>query len=151
MQPIIVEGMLADVDGVRHGQLRIEDGVIVAVGPGLGMPDHVFGENCLIFAGMGDIHIHDRQDATGRDDYKETFATASAAALHGGVVQVGVDDGIEPAQLIGVEAIARCVVEIHEINAVDDPVVVRRRAIAGRRRDSTDIAQALCVQFGPVQ
>ena len=88
MQSVIVEGTLADVDGVRRGQLRIENGVIVAVGPGLGKPDHGFGESCLIFAGMGDVHIHARQDVTGRDDYKETFATASAAALHGGVVQV---------------------------------------------------------------
>jgi dihydroorotase len=37
---------------------------------------------------MGDIHIHARQDVTGRDNYKETFATAAAAALHGGVVHV---------------------------------------------------------------
>jgi dihydroorotase len=88
MKPVIVEGVLADVDGVRHGQVCIEGGVIVAVGPGLGRPDHAFGEGCLIFAGMGDVHIHARQDVTGRESHKETFATASAAALHGGVVHV---------------------------------------------------------------
>src|SRR5262245_649520 len=88
MKPIIVEGQLADIDGVRQGQVCIEAGVIVAVGPNLGRPDHVYGENCLIFAGMGDIHIHARQDVTGRDNHKETFATAAAAALHGGVVHV---------------------------------------------------------------
>ncbi len=88
MKPVIVEGLLADVDGVRPGQVCIENGVIVAVGPGLGRPDHVFGDGCLVFAGMGDVHVHARQDVTGRDDYKETFATASAAALHGGVVHV---------------------------------------------------------------
>src|SRR5258708_3781173 len=86
--PLIVEGNLAQVDGVRPGQVRIEDGVIVAVGHGLGTPTHVFGEDCLIFAGMGDVHIHAREDATGRDNHKETFATAAAAALHGGVVHV---------------------------------------------------------------
>jgi dihydroorotase len=88
MKPIIVEGMLADIDGVRHGQVCLADGTITAVGPALGKPDHVFGEGCLIFAGMGDIHIHARQDVTGRENHKETFATASAAALHGGVVHV---------------------------------------------------------------
>ncbi len=88
MKPVIVEGMLADVDGVRHGQVCIENGVIAAVGAGLGKADHVYGEDCLVFSGMGDVHIHARQDVTGRDDYKETFATASAAALHGGVVHV---------------------------------------------------------------
>ena len=84
----IVEGLLADVDGVRHGQVAIENGVIAAVGPRLGRADHVFPESCLVFAGMGDIHIHAREDITGRECHKETFATASAAALHGGVVHV---------------------------------------------------------------
>jgi dihydroorotase len=88
MKPLIVEGMLADIDGVRHGQVAIEGGIIVATGSGLGKPDHSFGEKCLIFAGMGDIHIHARQDVTGQDNHKETFATAAAAALHGGVVHV---------------------------------------------------------------
>ena len=84
----IIEGVLADIDGVRHGQVLIEDGLIRAVGPSLGKPQHVFGESFLIFAGMGDVHIHAREDVTGRDSYKETFATAAAAALHGGVLHV---------------------------------------------------------------
>src|SRR5205085_1751794 len=88
MTTVVVEGLLADIDGVRPGQVRIEDGVIAAVGPGLGRPDHVFGDGCLIFAGMGDVHIHAREDVTGRETHKETFATAAAAALHGGVVHV---------------------------------------------------------------
>jgi dihydroorotase len=88
MDTVLVEGILADIDGVRPGQVLIENGVITAVGPGLGKPQHVFDDGCLIFAGMGDIHIHARQDVTGRDNYKETFATAAAAALHGGVVHV---------------------------------------------------------------
>lgn len=84
----LIEGLLADIDRVRHGQVLIEDGVIRAVGPELGKPQHVFDDGCLIFAGMGDVHIHAREDVTGRDNYKETFATAAAAALHGGVVHV---------------------------------------------------------------
>jgi dihydroorotase len=88
MPRIIIEGMLADIDGVRPGQVLIENGVISAVGPALGKPDHVFDDGCLIFAGMGDIHIHAREDVTGKETHKETFATAAAAALHGGVVHV---------------------------------------------------------------
>lgn len=85
----IVEGMLADIDGVRHGQVLIDDGgVIRAVGSGLGKPTHLFPEGCLVFAGMGDVHIHAREDVTGLQNYKETFATASAAALNGGVLHV---------------------------------------------------------------
>ena len=86
--PTIIEGRLADIDGVRHGQLLIEGGVIRAVGTNLGRADHVFGDDCLIFAGMGDVHIHAREDVTGRETHKETFAAASAAALHGGVLHV---------------------------------------------------------------
>jgi dihydroorotase len=88
MQATIVEGRLADIDGVRHGQVVIGDGTILAVGTGLGRAEHVFDDDCLIFAGMGDVHIHAREDVTGRENYKETFATAAAAALHGGVVHV---------------------------------------------------------------
>src|ERR1035438_8680168 len=84
----IIEGILADIDGVRPGQIAIENGVITAVGPKLGMPTHIFGEGCLIFAGMGDIHIHAREDITGEETHKETFACVSAAALHGGVLHV---------------------------------------------------------------
>jgi dihydroorotase len=84
----VVEGFLADIDGVRHGQVVIENGRIRATGPHLAIPTHRFGDECLIFAGMGDVHIHAREDVSGRDKYKETFATAAAAALHGGVVHV---------------------------------------------------------------
>ncbi len=84
----IIEGRFADIDGVRSGQIQIEQGVITAMGARLGPPDHVFPDHCLIFAGMGDVHIHAREDCSGKEIYKETFATASAAALHGGVVHV---------------------------------------------------------------
>jgi dihydroorotase len=88
MRRVVVEGILADVDGVRGGQVLIENGAIVAVG-NLGLPvDHAFDDGCLIFAGMGDVHIHAREDPSGHEMHKETFATASAAALHGGVVHV---------------------------------------------------------------
>ena len=88
MKSIIVEGRLADIDGVRTGQLRIVDGVIAEVGQRLGPADFRFGDDCLIFAGMGDIHIHAREDVTGKETHKETFTTACAAALRGGVVHV---------------------------------------------------------------
>lgn len=85
---LTIEGLLADIDGVRQGQVRIDEGTIVAVGTHLGPADIVFSEDCLIFAGMGDIHIHARQDPSGREEYKETFESAAAAAVHGGVVHV---------------------------------------------------------------
>jgi dihydroorotase len=88
MPPVIIEGRLADIDGVRHGQIAVDNGVITAAGASLGTPTHRFGDSCLIFAGMGDIHIHAREDVTQKDTHKETFACASAAAIHGGVLHV---------------------------------------------------------------
>jgi dihydroorotase len=87
-QTTIIEGRLVDIAGVRCGQILIENGLIAAVGPKLGKADRIFSDSCLIFAGMGDIHMHAREDVTGKHNYKETFATTSAAALHGGVVHV---------------------------------------------------------------
>lgn len=50
--------------------------------------DHIFGPDCLMFPGFGDVHIHAREDETGRQVYKEEYKTAADAALHGGVVHV---------------------------------------------------------------
>ncbi|HUO56299.1 MAG TPA: amidohydrolase [Candidatus Paceibacterota bacterium] len=50
--------------------------------------DHTFSDECLIFAGMGDVHIHAREDETGKQLYKEEYQTAAEAALHGGVVHI---------------------------------------------------------------
>ncbi|MSR57114.1 MAG: amidohydrolase [Planctomycetaceae bacterium] len=85
---MIIEGQLAGPEGVRAGQLQLEGETIVAVGPALGKPDCRFGDECLIFAGMGDIHIHARDDVSELETYKEDFTTAARAAIHGGVVHV---------------------------------------------------------------
>lgn len=50
--------------------------------------DYVYDDDCLIFPGFGDVHIHAREDETGKQVYKEEYATAADAALHGGVVHV---------------------------------------------------------------
>jgi len=62
---MIVAGQLVSTESVTRGQIRIENGVITEVGSGLGAPDVQFGPECLIFAGMGDIHIHARDDVSG--------------------------------------------------------------------------------------
>src|ERR1700735_321325 len=85
---MIVAGRVVSTQRVEPSQIRIEGEWIVEVGPRLGRPDVEFGDDCLIFAGMGDIHIHARDDPSGEEADKEDFCTASAAALHGGVVHV---------------------------------------------------------------
>lgn len=85
---MILSGRLVSHTGVERGQIAIDQGQIAAVGPSLGTPDVEFPDECLIFAGMGDIHIHARDDVSEQETYKEDFSTAAAAALHGGVVHV---------------------------------------------------------------
>ena len=85
---MIIEGRLVSTDGVASGQVRFDGAEIAETGDGLGSPDVRFGEDCLVFAGMGDIHIHARDDTSGRETHKETFVTAGQAALNGGVVHV---------------------------------------------------------------
>src|ERR1700731_4719176 len=85
---MIIAGRLVSTKGVEPGQIRVEGEQIVEVGQSLGRTDIEFDEDCLVFAGMGDIHIHARDDPSGKEAYKEDFRTASAAALNGGVVHV---------------------------------------------------------------
>lgn len=45
-----------------------------------------YEEDKIIFAGMGDVHIHAREDVSGKHTYKEDFISASEAAINGGLV-----------------------------------------------------------------
>lgn len=47
-----------------------------------------FSDDCIIFPGFGDIHIHAREDASGKHTYKEDFISAGNAAINGGVTHV---------------------------------------------------------------
>ncbi len=85
---MIVAGQLVSPETVCQGQVEFAGDQIVAVGPHLGVADYDFSDDCLIFAGMGDIHIHARDDVSQTEIHKEDFTTAAAAAINGGVVHV---------------------------------------------------------------
>lgn len=85
---MLIEGQLVSPEGVTRGRVQFENDTISAVGDLPGKPDLVFGDECLVFAGMGDIHIHARDDVSEEQIYKEDFTTVAAAAINGGVVQV---------------------------------------------------------------
>jgi dihydroorotase len=84
-----VEGTIANHDGVFEGAVEIDTatGLITHVGERTGKSD-IDTEGCVIFPGFGDLHIHAREDVSGSQMYKEDFATASAAAVQGGVTHV---------------------------------------------------------------
>ncbi len=106
---IVIEGQIVGHDNVFSGQIAIdqETGLITRVEKGAGLfkkrsignPNYIFPESVLIFPGFGDIHIHAREDETGKQCYKEDYATVNAAALHGGVVHTS-DMPNTPAPLI---------------------------------------------------
>ncbi len=89
---VLVEGVIASHDKKPfRGVIEIDSSGLIK---SLSKPskskkaDHVFGPECLIFPGFGDVHIHAREDETGKQVYKEEYKTAADAALHGGVVHV---------------------------------------------------------------
>ncbi len=47
--------------------------------------NQIFNSNELLFPGMGDIHVHAREDVTGKFCYKEDFYSASLASINGGL------------------------------------------------------------------
>src|SRR5215472_14533690 len=81
-----VEGRIANEDAEFDGAIEIDTktGLITRVGPREGRSD-LDANGCVIFAGFGDLHVHAREDVSGREMYKEDFASAAAAAIHGGV------------------------------------------------------------------
>jgi dihydroorotase len=84
-----VEGRIANHDRAFDGAVEIDTatGLITSVGEPTGHSD-LDTAGCIIFPGFGDLHIHARDDVSGGQRYKEDFATASAAAVHGGVTHV---------------------------------------------------------------
>jgi dihydroorotase len=72
-------------------QIRYDEstGLIEEVGD-LGLQaDDYFGDDCLLFSGMGDVHIHAREDVSGKNNYKEDFVSAQMAMHNGGLCHAG--------------------------------------------------------------
>ena len=62
---MIIEGRFCNHDGEFTGQVKVNDkGVIEDIGQNLGTADFNFDESFMIFPGMGDIHIHAREDVS---------------------------------------------------------------------------------------
>jgi dihydroorotase len=85
-----IEGKLVNHNQEFHGRVEInqETGLIEKVGPATGAADIMVGDECVIFPGFIDLHVHAREDASGQQNYKEDFVTVSEAALNGGVVHI---------------------------------------------------------------
>ncbi len=62
-----------------------ETGEIIDFRKGLDPKAERIPDNKKIFPGMGDIHVHCREDLSGEHTYKEDFHSASLASINGGV------------------------------------------------------------------
>lgn len=81
-----IEGIIVNSSGQARKRVEINDaGIIAKVSEPTGVADIVLGEE-LIFPGFIDLHVHAREDASVTQTYKEDFATASNAAINGGIV-----------------------------------------------------------------
>jgi dihydroorotase len=79
---------------IKRQQIRFDEksGLIDAIGDlkvSRDNLDYYFEDDCLLFAGMGDVHIHAREDVSGKNNYKEDFLSARAAMHNGGVCHAG--------------------------------------------------------------
>ncbi len=90
-----IQGVIASHDKKPfQGLIEIDEttGLIRDVRPstalGASTADYKYNDDCLIFPGFGDVHVHAREDETGKQTYKEEYRTAAAAALNGGVVHI---------------------------------------------------------------
>jgi len=89
-------GTLLDASGERANDVRIADGLIVEVGPGLSAPAGATvldAEGCIVAPGLVDIQVHFREP--GRED-AETIETGSRAAALGGCTAVVCMPNTEP-------------------------------------------------------
>ncbi len=72
--------------------LRVEidraAGYIRKVGAPEGRADLLLGEKALALPGLIDLHVHAREDPSGKQTYKEDFQSAGEAAIHGGVTAI---------------------------------------------------------------
>lgn len=89
----IIDAVCATSTGVRRRQISFDEvtGLITDVAEKKyerNEIDFYFGDECLLFAGMGDIHIHAREDVSGKNTYKEDFQSVCAAAVNGGLTHV---------------------------------------------------------------
>ncbi|MCE9500588.1 MAG: amidohydrolase, partial [Leptospira sp.] len=107
----VLEANCATSLEVKRKQIRFDEttGLIVEVGD-LNVPesklDYSFDDDCLLFAGMGDVHIHAREDVSGKNCYKEDFQSAFEAMKNGGLTHAGdmPNNPIPPVDVVSYEA-----------------------------------------------
>jgi len=86
---MIIDAVCVTSTYKKRQKIKCSGGIIEEVGDLSLKADYTFSDDCLLFSGMGDIHIHAREDVSGKNCYKEDFTTALAAMHQGGVIHAG--------------------------------------------------------------
>ncbi|MBI2168278.1 MAG: dihydroorotase [Actinobacteria bacterium] len=87
-------GRVVDETGERLADVRVVDGVIAEVGPGLSGGQEVDASGCLVTPGLVDLHAHLREPGM---EEAETVETGARAAALGGYTAVVAMPNTEPA------------------------------------------------------
>ncbi len=89
-----LEALIVNSKAIKRQQVRFDEvsGLISEVGDfkiSRAELDYYFDDDCLLFSGMGDVHIHAREDVSGKNNYKEDFLSAREALHNGGLCHAG--------------------------------------------------------------
>jgi len=118
-------GRVLDASGERTADVRVEDGVVTAVGSGLDAADRTLdAAGCVVAPGLVDLHTHLREP--GHED-AETIETGARAAALGGFTAVVAMPNTDP--------------------PLDDPAVVAAVLAAGAH-STCDVHVAGCITKG---
>ena len=81
-----IEGRIINHSGESKQRVEVntDTGIVVKITEPTGSADLILQDE-LIFPGFVDLHVHAREDASGKETYKEDFQSMGEAALHGGV------------------------------------------------------------------
>ena len=90
---ILSRGTVLTMDGIRDVDLRITDGHISEIGPGLEGDETIDCSDCWVGPGLVDLHAHFREPGL---EWKEDIATGSRAAAAGGYTAVVVMPNTDP-------------------------------------------------------
>ena len=95
---LLIRGGLAVGKGIsRKADVLIEKGIIAAIGEDILVDEdtEIFeADGCIVTYGLADAHVHLREPGYSE---KETIATGTAAAAHGGVTTVLSMPNLNPA------------------------------------------------------
>ncbi|MFM8302976.1 MAG: dihydroorotase [Actinomycetota bacterium] len=121
---VISGGRVLDASGERAADVRVRDGRVVEVGPGLRGDDTLDAGGCLVTPGLVDVHVHLREP--GMEDAETIETGARAAALGGFTAIVAMPNTTPP---------------------LDDPSVVAAVLAAGER-SLCEVVSSGCITKG---